>query len=133
MTASWKTFLHDRGRGWLAELVIEEANTAALWPAVDQALGQLEARGYAPLDPYAAPIAARVAANLAGQLPREAGGNGGEPPPTCPIHDVRMERYEKEGRSWYAHRLAGSGWCNGKPGKVTSGNGQGVLHPDYGG
>ena len=60
MTATWKTFCQDRRRGWIAELTLEAEDAGALWPAVDLALGQLEARGYAPLDPYAAPIAARV-------------------------------------------------------------------------
>jgi len=122
MTATWKTFLQDRGRGWIAELTLEAADAAALWADVDQALGQLEARGYVPLDPYAAPIAARVAANLAGQLPRDMGGNGGEADPICTIHDVRMTRHEGAGgrQAWYSHRTA-DGWCNGIPTRGKNG------------
>jgi hypothetical protein len=128
MTATWKTFCQDRRRGWLAELTLEAEDAAALWPAVDLALGQLEARGYAPLDPYAAPIAARVAANLGQMLPRDQGGNGGEPDPICPLHDVKMTRHEGAGgKAWYSHRTA-DGWCNGTPARDKS-NGQGRLLP----
>lgn len=47
--------------------------------------------------------------------PETAGnGNGKETEAhTCPVHGVDMKRYEKDGRSWYAHRENG-GWCNGK-------------------
>jgi len=130
MTATWKTFCHDRGRGWIAELTLEAVDAGALWADVDQALGQLEARGYAPLDPYAAPIAARVAANLGAQLPRELGGNGGEPDPVCALHDVQMTRHEGAGgKVWYSHRLA-DGWCNGLPPRGKgNGSGQGRLLP----
>lgn len=33
---------------------------------------------------------------------------------TCPIHKVPMRRYEKDGRSWYSHRLENGSWCRGK-------------------
>jgi len=79
MTATWQTFGQDR-RGWLIELTVTAADAGALWAAVDQVVGQLETRGYTPVDPYAAPIAARVAANLAGQLP-PAPALGSKPPP----------------------------------------------------
>lgn len=32
----------------------------------------------------------------------------------CPIHNVAMRRYEKNGHSWYSHQTP-EGWCNGKP------------------
>jgi hypothetical protein len=114
LAATFKTFAQDRRRGWIVELTLETAD-GALWPAVDLALGQLEARGYAPLDPYAAPTAARVAANLGQMLPREQGGTGGEPDPVCSLHDVKMTRHEGAGgNTWYSHRTA-EGWCNGLP------------------
>ena len=33
---------------------------------------------------------------------------------TCPVHDVPMKRYSKDGRSWWSHRLPDGGWCKGK-------------------
>lgn len=35
------------------------------------------------------------------------------PPGFCPVHNVEMKKFEKNGRSWYSHRQ-GDGWCNGK-------------------
>lgn len=124
MTTSYKTFAHDRRRGWIAELTVEAADGAELWTRVDAALRELEARGYTPLDPYAAPVAARVAANLAGQaLPAAQRGSSSaeEELPVCPVHNVRMDRHENAGKAWYSHRLPGGEWCNGRPSK---GNGK---------
>ncbi len=33
--------------------------------------------------------------------------------PTCPIHDIQMQKWAKNGRTWYSHRWE-DGWCNGK-------------------
>lgn len=30
----------------------------------------------------------------------------------CPIHNVAMKQYTKEGRSWYSHKV-GDAWCKG--------------------
>ena len=32
----------------------------------------------------------------------------------CAIHDCAMTRYERNGRSWYSHRIEGGKWCKGK-------------------
>ena len=32
----------------------------------------------------------------------------------CSIHDCAMDRYEKNGRSWYSHRSEGGKWCKGR-------------------
>ena len=31
----------------------------------------------------------------------------------CPIHNVTLRRFEKNGKVWYSHKLD-DGWCNGK-------------------
>lgn len=31
----------------------------------------------------------------------------------CAVHGVEMRKFEKDGRSWYAHNVNGQ-WCNGK-------------------
>jgi hypothetical protein len=36
---------------------------------------------------------------------------------TCPIHNCQMRRYEKDGRSWFSHRLEDGSWCRGKQNK----------------
>ena len=32
----------------------------------------------------------------------------------CPIHNVPMREWEKNGRSWYSHKLEDGSWCKGK-------------------
>jgi len=34
----------------------------------------------------------------------------------CPIHQADMRKYERDGRSWYSHKVDGR-WCQGKPEK----------------
>jgi len=41
------------------------------------------------------------------------GTNGNEGSHTCPIHNVEMRRFEKDGRTWYSHKTD-NGWCSGK-------------------
>lgn len=31
----------------------------------------------------------------------------------CPIHNVEMKRWEKDGRVWFSHKV-GDQWCTGK-------------------
>lgn len=33
--------------------------------------------------------------------------------PTCSIHNIEMQKWSKNGRTWYSHRWD-DGWCNGK-------------------
>lgn len=42
------------------------------------------------------------------------GNNGHHEINWCPIHQVQMKRWEKNGRTWYSHK-AGDEWCTGKP------------------
>jgi hypothetical protein len=32
----------------------------------------------------------------------------------CPIHNVEMKRWEKNGKIWYSHKQDDGGWCTGK-------------------
>ena len=32
----------------------------------------------------------------------------------CIEHQVKMDKYSKEGKSWYSHKLEGGAWCNGR-------------------
>ena len=33
--------------------------------------------------------------------------------PVCPIHGIEMQKWSKDGRTWYSHRWD-NGWCQGK-------------------
>ncbi len=39
--------------------------------------------------------------------------NGNGRNPVCPIHGIEMQKWSKNGRTWYSHRWD-DGWCNGK-------------------
>jgi len=39
--------------------------------------------------------------------------NGNIKNPICPIHNIEMQKWSKNGRTWYSHRW-NNGWCNGK-------------------
>ena len=31
----------------------------------------------------------------------------------CPIHQAEMKKFEKNGKSWFSHKLDDGSWCNG--------------------
>jgi hypothetical protein len=31
----------------------------------------------------------------------------------CPLHHIEMKHFEKNGKSWYSHKLDDGSWCNG--------------------
>lgn len=126
MSASAK-FSYRTPAGFVVELVITGEKSADLLQAVASAQEWTLGKGYAPVDPYAAPTAAAVAANLRGQLApgpggqaAPAGGAGDGPaarPDWCAIHGCQMSWNEGQpGRSgWYSHRAPDGAWCKGKP------------------
>jgi hypothetical protein len=40
--------------------------------------------------------------------------NGNGEGKMCPIHQVEMKHREKDGKSWFSHRLETGDWCYGK-------------------
>jgi len=40
--------------------------------------------------------------------------NGQEDPTLCKIHGTAMARHERDGRSWFSHRLDDGSYCKGK-------------------
>jgi len=32
----------------------------------------------------------------------------------CPVHNVEMKRWEKNGKVWFSHKQEGGSWCTGK-------------------
>jgi len=49
---------------------------------------------------------------------KNGNGNGGNhsngDSKVCPIHQVEMRKFEKDGRSWYSHKLEEGSWCKGR-------------------
>ena len=59
----------------------------------------------AKLDKIVKPVAEPVSVPMVPVAPPAAEGH-------CPIHNVPMKKYTKEGRSWYSHKV-GDTWCKG--------------------
>jgi hypothetical protein len=68
----------------------------------------------------------QVASPCSPKLTQSAGNNGnqsqsngngisnnGNDRSWCPIHECQMKRWEKDGRSWFSHKV-GTQWCTGK-------------------
>jgi hypothetical protein len=44
----------------------------------------------------------------------------GADPAWCKVHNVEMQRWERDGRAWLSHKTEDGAWCRGKP---RNGNG----------
>ena len=94
-------------RGESGQEVLEKANTA---------IADLLSNGCSPVvnrySNYAKP-ASSIPENGSSNT-QGASSNGGNQGSWCPIHNVEMKRWEKNGRAWFSHK-DGDGWCSGKP------------------
>lgn len=99
-----------RSKGFVVELTLEAESGKDLLAALGAAQDHLLGAGATPVDPFAAPTAAVVAANLAGQN----GAGDGQGADWCTIHACSMSQHTGEGgQTWYSHKTA-DGWCRGK-------------------
>lgn len=39
--------------------------------------------------------------------------NHGRATKPCPIHRCQMKSYQRDGKSWFSHKLDDGSWCNG--------------------
>jgi hypothetical protein len=92
--ASWNTKYKTK-EGFQCQLTLRAETGRELLEKAEAALAFLLENGYAPC---------------------EAINNHTIDVPTiCQIHGVAMKRYEKNGKSWFSHRLEDGSWCRGKP------------------
>jgi hypothetical protein len=66
-----------------------------------------------------APVANRYSSYVKPSTSTPANGNStstnrGNQASWCPIHNMEMKRWEKDGRVWFSHKV-GDEWCSGKP------------------
>ena len=95
--ASWNT-RYVTPEGFVCQITIRGENGKDLLEKADIALNYLTQHGYTP-DTYN---------NRNGKGNSNGGGK------LCPIHGCQMKRYEKEGKSWYSHKLDDGSWCYGR-------------------
>ena len=91
--ASWNT-RYVTPQGFVCQITIRGDNGKDLLEKANIALNFLTQHGYLP----------------------DSGNrrNGKGEVRMCPIHQCEMRRYEKDGKSWYSHKLEDGKWCRGK-------------------
>jgi hypothetical protein len=98
--SSWNTRYITK-EGFVCQITIRGENGKDLLEKADVALRYLIEHGYAP-DTYQR---------------RNGKSNGNGQGKQCPIHQCWMNRYEKEGKTWFSHKLDDGSWCYGKQSK----------------
>jgi len=112
--ASWNT-RYQTPEGFICQITLRGENGKDLLEKANIALKWLLENGFLPCDfvPY------RPKNN--NQNPNTPLTSEANPPETptngnahiCPIHDVEMRKWEKNGKVWFSHKVDG-GWCTGK-------------------
>lgn len=88
--ASWNT-RYVTPEGFVCQITLRADSGKDLLERANAALAFLLDHGYSPSD----------------------NNHNGKDSKWCPIHQCAMRRWEKEGRSWYSHKLEDGGWCRG--------------------
>ena len=101
--ASWNTKYLDT-KGFVCQLTLRAETGTDLLNKVGSAINHLIDQGCLPV-------------GITPNYSYKGNGQTSVDKPTdshlCPIHQVEMKKYEKNGRSWYAHHN-GDSWCSGK-------------------
>lgn len=107
--ASWNVRYSQNG--YACQFTLRGESGGELLPKAEAALAWLVEHGAVPDRP--------VPMNGNGhtdQAPKAAPvmDNGAPDPAWCSIHGVAMSRHEKDGRSWYSHKIGDGQYCKGK-------------------
>jgi hypothetical protein len=107
--ASWNTRYITQD-GFTCQLTLRAESGKELLERANSALTYLREQGCIPFFGY------QKNGNHESKSQEEKESSNGNNPAWCPIHEVEMKRWQKEGRAWYSHKT-NDGWCNGKNGK----------------
>jgi hypothetical protein len=91
--ASWNT-RYLTPEGFVCQITLRGENGKDLLDKAGIALSFLLEHGYLP-----------------DQKPNHNGKHEGR---QCPIHGCEMKRYEKDGHTWFSHKLQDGSWCRGR-------------------
>lgn len=114
--ASWNT-KYVTPDGFVCQLTLRGENGKDLLDRANAALTWLRENGYMPSEFNG--YRPRNNGNKSETNPQPSNGNdngNGKQNPSenfCPIHEVEMKRWEKNGKVWYSHKVDGE-WCTGK-------------------
>jgi hypothetical protein len=98
--ASWNT-RYIQPDGFVCQITLRGTDGADLLPKSNTAIKWLLENGCQP-----------VGNGYQGNS--KAKGNGEAETKICPIHNVPMKRYEKNGGAWWSHKAPDGSWCKGK-------------------
>lgn len=97
--ATWSTRYIDAS-GFECQLVLQAETGSSALAKAQAALAKLSESGCTPLN----------------HQKLTQSGDQKKEPVICPIHNVAMRQYQKNGRVWYSHKLDDGSWCKGGQG-----------------
>ncbi len=107
--ASWNT-RYSTPDGFVCQLTLRGESGKDLLEKANAALNWLIDNGYQPSE-YKSNRYVNNNSSKATQEKTEVSNSTGEN--LCPIHHCEMQKWEKNGKIWYSHKVEG-GWCTGK-------------------
>ncbi len=121
--ASWNT-KYVTPDGFVCQLTLRGETGKDLLEKANAALAWLRDGGYKPFEntPYrprynGSKPAANAQGNNNGHSNNGNGDNGNGTANVCPIHNVEMKRWERDGKVWFSHKSQDGSWCTGKTSK----------------
>ena len=104
--ASWNT-RYTSPEGFICQITIRADSGKELLVKAQAAIAHLLEVGCTPCDNLT--FRSRSNGNHA-----ETNAEGTSSTKVCPVHNVEMRRWEKNGKVWFSHKQEGGSWCTGK-------------------
>jgi hypothetical protein len=104
--ASWNVRYITPG-GYQAQLTLRANTGSDVLGKADAVIGYLMSQGCKPYS-YG-----NTMASLRNSDAKNDGGQSSDKKGWCPIHMTEMQHWNKNGRSWFSHKV-GDTWCQGK-------------------
>ena len=118
--ASWNT-RYTSPEGFICQITIRADSGKELLVKAQGAINHLLEVGCTPCDNFS--FRPRSNGNGSdGKAKSDNGSNGNgnhaetnaEGTKVCPVHNVEMKRWEKNGKVWFSYKQEGGSWCTGK-------------------
>jgi hypothetical protein len=108
--ASWNT-RYITPDGFTCQLTLRAETGKELLERATSALTYLREQGMIPFYGYSK---GNELQNSESNLEKSSNHQANDNPARCPIHEVEMKKWSKNGKVWYSHKTE-EGWCSGKP------------------
>ncbi len=106
--ASWNT-RYITPDGFTCQLTLRAETGKELLERANSALVYLREQGCIPFYGYSRENGNQQSQHQEGIIENHSDEN----PAWCPIHEVEMKKWSKNGNAWYSHKTA-EGWCSGR-------------------